>query len=65
VAALAAEGAPRVALAVGNEGAGLTPPVRALATGLVAVPSSGRVESFNVAVAGSILLYELRPGALR
>jgi tRNA G18 (ribose-2'-O)-methylase SpoU len=31
----------------------------------VAVPSSGRVESFNVAVAGSILLYELRPGPLR
>jgi TrmH family RNA methyltransferase len=64
---VAAAGAPppRLALALGNEGAGLTAPVRALAARLVAVPSSGRVESFNVAVAGSILLYELRPAPLR
>jgi TrmH family RNA methyltransferase len=65
VAALAAGAPLRLAVALGNEGAGLTAPVRALAAGLVAVPSSGRVESYNVAVAGSILLYELRPGALR
>jgi TrmH family RNA methyltransferase len=55
----------RLAVAVGNEGAGLTAPVRAMAAGLVAVPLAAAVESFNVAVAGSILLYELRPGALR
>jgi TrmH family RNA methyltransferase len=55
----------RLALALGNEGAGLTAATRGLAARLVAVPSSGQVESFNVAVAGSILLYELRPGALR
>lgn len=65
VADAAVEAPARLALALGNEGAGLTAPVRALAAALVAVPSSGRVESFNVAVAGSILLYELRPGALR
>jgi len=65
VAAAAADAPARLAVALGNEGAGLTAPVRALAAGLVAVPSGGRVESFNVAVAGSILLYELRPGALR
>jgi len=65
VAAAADDAPARLALALGNEGAGLTGPVRALAARLVAVPSSGRVESFNVAVAGSILLYELRPGPLR
>jgi TrmH family RNA methyltransferase len=65
VAAAAADAPARLAVALGNEGAGLTTPVRALAAALVAVPSTGRVESFNVAVAGSILLYELRPGALR
>ena len=65
VARAAREAPARLAVALGNEGAGLTAPVRALAAELVAVPSSGRVESFNVAVAGSILLYELRPGALR
>lgn len=60
------DGAPaRLALVLGNEGAGLTVPVRALCRRLVAVPSTGRVESLNVAVAGSILLYELRPAALR
>lgn len=61
----AAEAPVRLALALGNEGAGLGPATRALATRLVAVPSSGRVESLNVAAAGAILLYELRPGALR
>jgi TrmH family RNA methyltransferase len=65
VARAAADAPPRLALAVGNEGAGLTAAVRALASALVAVPSTGRVESFNVAVAGSILLYELRPASLR
>lgn len=65
VAAAASDAPPRLALALGNEGAGLTGAVRAMAAHLVAVPSSGRVESFNVAVAGSILLYELRPGPLR
>ena len=65
VARAAAAAPPRLALALGNEGAGLTAPVRALAAQCVAVPSTGRVESFNVAVAGSILLYELRPASLR
>ena len=65
VGALAATAPSRLALAVGNEGAGLTAAVRARAARLVAVPSSGLVESLNVAVASSILLYELRPAALR
>lgn len=65
VATAAAAAPDRLALAVGNEGAGLSTAVRASAERLVAVPSSGLVESLNVAVAGSILLYELRPASLR
>ncbi|MEA3247827.1 MAG: RNA methyltransferase [Gemmatimonadota bacterium] len=49
----------RLALAVGNEGAGLTPPVRDLAAGLVSLPMAAGVESLNVAVAAGILMYEL------
>lgn len=51
--------AQRAALAVGNEGAGLSAAVRAAADALVAVPIRGRAESLNVAVAAGILLYEL------
>jgi TrmH family RNA methyltransferase len=49
-----------VALAVGNEGAGLSPSVRARVAQLVSLPIASRVESLNVAVATGILLYELR-----
>lgn len=51
----------RLAIAVGNEGAGLSPAVRARAEHLVRIPISPDVESLNVAVATGILLYELRP----
>lgn len=50
----------RLALAVGNEGAGLSDRLRAVATELVALPIEGTVESLNVAVATGILLHELR-----
>ncbi len=49
----------RLALAVGNEGAGLTAEARRRAGRLVSLPIEG-VESLNVAVAAGILLYELR-----
>jgi RNA methyltransferase, TrmH family len=49
----------RVALVVGNEGAGLTDEVRARCDRLVAVPMAGPAESLNVAMAAGILLYEL------
>lgn len=52
---------PAVALAVGNEGAGLSPAVRAAAAQLVALPMTAGVESLNVGVAAGILLYALRP----
>jgi RNA methyltransferase, TrmH family len=50
----------RLALVVGNEGAGLSALSRTRADGLVALPLSSMVESLNVAVAAGILLYELR-----
>lgn len=50
---------PRLALAVGNEGAGLSSTVRGLASRTVGLPLAGGVESLNVAVATGIILYEL------
>lgn len=52
---------PRLALAVGNEGAGLTPAVRDAAARSVGVPLAPGTESLNVAVAAGILLFQLRP----
>jgi TrmH family RNA methyltransferase len=51
----------RLALAVGNEGGGLTSAVRAAAQRVISVPISNTVESLNVAVAAGILLHELKP----
>lgn len=50
----------RLALAVGNEGGGLTAETRALAHRLVGIPIAHAVESLNVAVATGILLHALR-----
>jgi TrmH family RNA methyltransferase len=49
----------RIALVVGNEGAGLSQDARARADRTIALPLSGDVESLNVAVATGILLYTL------
>ena len=51
---------PRLAIAVGNEGNGLSAQTRAGATKLVAVEIEPGIESLNVAVATGIMLYELR-----
>ena len=51
----------RLALAVGNEGGGLSPAVRNAAARVVSLPITDVVESLNVAVATGILLHELRP----
>jgi RNA methyltransferase, TrmH family len=56
----AAEPPDRLALIVGNEGAGLSAESRARLDRTVALPISPSVESLNVAVATGILLYELR-----
>jgi TrmH family RNA methyltransferase len=59
--ALDALGAPpRLALIVGNEGAGLSAEGRTRADRIVALPIGDRVESLNVAVATGIFLYQLR-----
>jgi TrmH family RNA methyltransferase len=48
----------RVALAVGNEGAGLSEPLRALASVRVTIPMPGGIESLNVAAAAAVCLFE-------
>lgn len=65
----AAEGTPlgvasvpaRLAIAMGNEGAGLKPSVRERCDALVAIGMEPGAESLNVAVAAGILLHALRP----
>lgn len=48
----------RVALVIGNEGAGISEEVLAHCSGTIHIPCPGPVESLNAAVAASILLYE-------
>lgn len=55
-------GAGRVALAVGNEGAGGRPELAALASRRVAIPLAAGAESLNVAVAAGIMLWEVTRG---
>jgi len=51
----------RLAIVVGNEGAGLSEALRALCSDVVSLPMAPGVESLNVAVAAGITLYALRP----
>jgi TrmH family RNA methyltransferase len=46
------------AVMIGNEGAGLSADLIALADSFIAIPMPGPVESLNAAIAGSLLLYE-------
>lgn len=48
-----------IVLAVGNEGAGISLPVAALARTFVSIPIRGTAESLNVGIAAGILLYEV------
>jgi TrmH family RNA methyltransferase len=50
--------APRVAVAIGNEGAGLSASLMAQATQRVSIPMPGGFESLNAAAAAAISLYE-------
>jgi TrmH family RNA methyltransferase len=50
----------RLALIVGNEGAGLSPESHVRVEVLASLPISSAVESLNVAVATGIFLYQLR-----
>lgn len=46
------------ALILGNEGSGISPEILGRADGRITIPCPGPVESLNVAIAGSVLLYE-------
>ena len=48
------------ALILGNEGAGVNDEYMSLADQYIYIPMNKDVESLNVAVAGSILMYELK-----
>lgn len=43
---------------LGNEGTGLSPEIRSLATGEISVPMSVGVESLNVSITAALLMYE-------
>ena len=49
-----------LALAIGNEGIGISPGVLAACDVIVRIPQSGRVGSLNAAVSAGILLYEMK-----
>lgn len=46
-------------LVLGEERRGLTPPQRDLCSDFVRIPMIGAADSLNLAVAGSLLLYEV------
>lgn len=50
----------RLAIALGNEGSGISPVIRAKARRTISLPIADNVESLNVAVATGIILYQLR-----
>jgi 23S rRNA (guanosine2251-2'-O)-methyltransferase len=49
----------RVALVLGSEGSGISRLLKESCDGMVAIPSSGRIDSLNVSVAAGVLLYEV------
>ena len=48
----------RVALLFGNEGAGISAPLRRAATASISIPMPGKAESLNVAAAAAVCLFE-------
>jgi 23S rRNA (guanosine2251-2'-O)-methyltransferase len=48
----------RTAIVMGTEGKGLRPRVAQSCDGMVAIPQRGRIDSLNVSVAASVLLFE-------
>jgi TrmH family RNA methyltransferase len=58
---LSSEPPTRLALAVGNEGAGISEVLRASCARMVSLPMAPGAESLNVAVAAGIALFALRP----
>jgi TrmH family RNA methyltransferase len=60
VSAVASEAPSRLAVAIGNEGAGISGELRTAAARLVSIPIATAVESLNAAIAAGILFYALR-----
>ena len=54
----------RHAVAVGNEGSGLTGETAGLCSGLVTIPMGGRAESLNAAAAATVLMWEMARGRM-
>lgn len=52
--------APRSVLVMGSEGSGISRLVKNQCDHLVAIPTSGHIDSLNVSVASGIILYEIR-----
>lgn len=50
----------KVALILGNEGAGINPKLLELADEIVKIPIYGKAESLNVSIAAGILMYHLK-----
>lgn len=48
----------KIIIAVGNEGSGISKDIEDLADSKVKIPMPGHAESLNVAIAGSIMMYE-------
>lgn len=48
-----------LALIIGGEAEGASPPARDLADHKISIPMPGRIESLNAAVAGSVLMFEI------
>lgn len=55
---------PKGALVLGNEGNGVRPEIQKLITHPIHIPGKGKAESLNVAIAGGILLAELKGRSL-
>lgn len=51
---------PRLAVVIGNEGRGISPELLTLSDIRVKIPLEGKVESLNAAVAGALILYEIK-----
>ncbi|WP_042146271.1 RNA methyltransferase [Paucisalibacillus sp. EB02] len=50
----------RVALVLGNEGAGIQPQILEVADEIVKIPIYGKAESLNVSIAAGILMYHIK-----
>jgi tRNA G18 (ribose-2'-O)-methylase SpoU len=50
---------PRLALVLGNEGAGLGDAASSAVRARIGIPIRGPAESLNVAMAGTVLMYQL------